>query len=106
MDVAGRVAIVTGAARGLGQEFCRGLAVAGVRIVAADINDCSATLDLARQQGGDAIAASLDVRDAGSAREMAAAATRAFGRIDALINNAALYGAMRGGRFDAIAEAD
>ncbi len=37
---------------------------------------------------------------------MATAATRAFGHIDALINNAALYGALRGGRFDAIAEAD
>ena len=37
---------------------------------------------------------------------MASAAILAFGRIDALINNAALYGGLRGGRFDAIAEAD
>jgi len=37
---------------------------------------------------------------------MADAATRAFGSIDALVNNAALYGALRGGRFDLIAEAD
>jgi p-cumic alcohol dehydrogenase len=37
---------------------------------------------------------------------MVAAASREFGRVDALINNAALYGALRGGRFDAITEAD
>ena len=37
---------------------------------------------------------------------MADAATRAFGSTDALVNNAALYGALRGGRFDLIAEAD
>ncbi len=41
-----------------------------------------------------------------AARSMAEAAVRAFGRIDALINNAALYGSLRGGRFDAIAEPD
>jgi 3-oxoacyl-[acyl-carrier protein] reductase len=57
-------------------------------------------------EGGHAVGIRLDVREAASALEMASAATRAFGRIDALVNNAALYGALRGGRFDAISEAD
>lgn len=74
--------------------------------MAADITDCAATLDLLTKAGITAIPHHLDVRDASSARDMADAAVKAFGRIDALINNAALYGSLRGGRFDAIAEPD
>ena len=106
LAVQGKVVLITGAARGIGQEFARSLGTAGACVVAGDINDCAATLDLVRREGGRAIGVSLDVTDAGSAREMVASATCTFGRVDALINNAALYGALRGGRFDAIAEAD
>jgi p-cumic alcohol dehydrogenase len=101
-----KVVIITGAARGLGQEFARCLAAAGASIVAADVNDCSATLGLIKAGSGKALGVMLDVRDAEAARELVAAAIGTFGRIDALINNAALYGALRGGRFDAISEAD
>jgi NAD(P)-dependent dehydrogenase (short-subunit alcohol dehydrogenase family) len=106
MDVRGKVVIVTGAARGIGQEFARSLAAAGARLIAADISDCSATLDLVKAEGAEAIGVGLDVRNAASALAMTDAATQAFGRVDALINNAALFGALRGGRFDAIGEAD
>jgi p-cumic alcohol dehydrogenase len=106
MDVRGKVVAITGAARGLGQEFARGLAAAGARVIAADINDCAATLELVAAEGGEGIAARLDVTDAGSARAMVEAGVEAFGRVDALINNAALYGALHGGRFDAIDEAE
>src|SRR6266702_220594 len=106
MDVADKVVAITGAARGLGQEFARSLAAAGARVIAADINDCAATLELVAAEGGKGIAAQLDVTDAGSARAMVEAGLQAFGRLDALINNAALYGALHGGRFDAIDEAE
>src|ERR1700719_1872236 len=106
MDVRDKVVAITGAARGLGQEFARSLAAAGARVVAADINDCSATLDLVRAEQAEGIAARLDVTDPASARDMVEAATRGFGRLDALINNAALYGALHGGRFDAIEECE
>jgi p-cumic alcohol dehydrogenase len=106
MDVRDKVVVITGAARGIGQALAQSLAAEGAHIVAADINDCSVTVELAQAQGRTAIGIPLDVKDAKSALDMAAAATRAFGRIDALINNAALYGALRGGRFDAIDEAD
>jgi 3-oxoacyl-[acyl-carrier protein] reductase len=106
MDVAGKVVAITGAARGLGQEFARSLAAAGARVIAADVNDCSATLDLVRAEQAEGIAARLDVTDPASARDMVEAAMRGFGRLDALINNAALYGALHGGRFDAIEEAE
>jgi p-cumic alcohol dehydrogenase len=106
MDVRDKVVAITGAARGLGQEFARSLAAAGAHIVAADINDCAATLDLVAAEKSRGIASRLDVTDSGSAREMVEAAISAFGRLDALINNAALYGALHGGRFDAIDEAE
>ena len=106
LTVIGKVVVITGAARGIGQEFARSLAAAGALVVAADLNDCSATLDLIKAEGGKSIGIKLDVRDAASASDMVAVATGAFGRVDALINNAALYGALRGGRFDAISEAD
>jgi 3-oxoacyl-[acyl-carrier protein] reductase len=76
--------------------------VAGARIIASDINDCGETLDLVKNAGSEAIGVRLDVTDPGSARAMVEAGLAAFGRIDALINNAALYGALHGGRFDAI----
>ena len=106
MDVRDKVVAITGGARGLGQEFARSLAAAGAHIVAADINDCAATLDLVAAEKSRGIASRLDVTDSGSAREMVEAAISAFGRLDALINNAALYGALHGGRFDVIDEAE
>src|SRR5947209_4051783 len=106
MDVTDKVVAITGAARGLGQEFARSLAAAGAHIVAADINDCAETLDLVSAEKGRGVSARLDVTDAGSAGAMVEAAVSAFGRLDGLINNAALYGALHGGRFDAIDEAE
>jgi 3-oxoacyl-[acyl-carrier protein] reductase len=106
MGLEGRVVIVTGAARGIGQELCCALAGSGARIVAADIADCAATLDHVAAVGGQAIGVAIDVTSADAAAAMAEAAVEKFGRIDALINNAALYGSLRGGRFEAIAEAD
>ena len=106
MSIAGKVIVITGAARGIGQEYSRSFAAAGAHIVAADITDCSATLELINQAGGKGAGVKLDVGDASSALAMAQAASGAFGRIDGLVNNAALYATVRGGRFDSIAEAD
>src|SRR4030081_1092116 len=106
LDVQDKVVAITGAARGLGQEFACSLAAAGARIVAGDINDCAETLDLVRNAGRAAVGGRLDVTDPASAQAMIEAGLRSFGRLDALINNAALYGALHGGRFDAIDEAE
>src|SRR5436190_2617275 len=106
LDVQDKVVAITGAARGLGQEFAWSLAAAGARIVAGDINDCAKTLGLVKNVGPEAVGVKLDVTDPGSAASMVEAGMRAFGRLDALINNAALYGALHGGRFDAIDEAE
>lgn len=103
MSLDGKVVLITGAARGLGLEYARSLGAAGARIVAGDVADCAAAAEAA---GNGALAVQLDVTDIASADAMAELAMEAFGRIDALINNAALYGSLRGGRFNTIPEAD
>jgi NAD(P)-dependent dehydrogenase (short-subunit alcohol dehydrogenase family) len=106
MNVEGKVIVVTGAARGLGQEYARYLGGLGARIVVGYLNDCAQTVDLVKTEGGTAVSTKLDVANSSSAQDMARTTLDMFGRIDALINNAALFGALKGGRFDAIPEAD
>jgi 3-oxoacyl-[acyl-carrier protein] reductase len=98
----GKVAIVTGAARGIGREFVRVLLEAGASVVAADLNDCNDSVALDPERVS---AAKADVADAQAVQAMADAAVARFGRIDILVNNAALYGPLKGGRFDKIDEA-
>ncbi len=104
MSLNGKVAIITGAARGLGQDYAIALAGEGASVVVADKRDCAETVGLVEKAGGKALAVELDVADAASTGAMAESAVEAFGRIDVLINNAALYGALAGGRFDDIPE--
>jgi len=108
MTVAGKTIAITGGARGLGQEFARHLAAQGAHIVVGDVSDCSETLRLIADAGGSGsgIGVALDVTDPDSAKAMIQAGSDAFGRLDGLVNNAALYGALHGGRFDSITEAE
>ena len=106
MNIEGKVIVITGAARGIGEEYACYLASHGARVVLADINDCSNTLAKVKAKGGTAVATKVDVASAASAADMTRAALDAYGRIDAIINNAALFGGLRGGRFDAISEKD
>ncbi|GAB4352324.1 MAG: 3-oxoacyl-ACP reductase FabG [Immundisolibacter sp.] len=85
----GRVIIVTGAARGIGQAYASGLALAGASVVAADILDCSETVGLLAGRG---MGVPVDITDMASCTAMAKAALDAYGRIDGIINNAALFG--------------
>jgi 3-oxoacyl-[acyl-carrier protein] reductase len=103
MSVEGKVVLITGAARGLGFEYARSLGAAGARIIAGDVADCSAAAEAA---GTGSFAVRLDVTEATSCDAMVELAMDTFGRVDALINNAALYGSLRGGRFNTIPEAD
>src|SRR5437016_1952111 len=89
-DLSGRVAIVTGASRGLGQNLARALARAGSDLVITSRNrDHLLTFESEiRSLGRRAVSLQLDVRDLSSIQQMAAAVEFAFGHIDILVNNA------------------
>jgi NAD(P)-dependent dehydrogenase (short-subunit alcohol dehydrogenase family) len=91
-----KVAIVTGAAQGIGEAYAKALATEGAAVVVADLNADSGE-QVAKQivaDGGRAIFVRTDVSDAESAAACAQAAVDAFGGIDHLVNNAAIYGDM------------
>ncbi len=92
----GKVVIVTGGAKGLGKEFCLGLAEAGARVVMAahrfDTDDAKQAKAKIEALGG--LAVEVDVTNEEDTRRMAAETVRKFGRIDALVNNAAMYGGL------------
>ena len=104
MQLKDKVAVITGAARGLGRAYAEALAAEGAAIVAGDLNDCSDTISAVESAGGRAVSTIVDVSDAGSCEAMASLATDAFGRVDVLINNAALYAGLKGARFEHLDE--
>jgi len=96
MKLKDRVAIVTGAARGLGRAFCVALAKEGAKIMAVDIADSSDTIKEIESLGGTAKGLKTDVSSERDTLKMAEETLRAFGGIDILVNNAAIiYGLVR-----------
>lgn len=104
MQLKDKVAVVTGGGRGLGRAYCEAMAAEGAAVAAADIRDTADTVAAVEAAGGQALGVHLDVTDMASCQAMADAAVEKFGRIDILVNNAALYGDIEGGRFDRIPE--
>ncbi len=97
MSFAGKVAIVTGAAQGIGAAYARQLAARGARLVLADLNveragEVAAEIVAA---GGEARAVATDVGSIPSCQACATAAAEAFGGVDYLVNNAGLLSAAR-----------
>ncbi len=97
MRFADKVAIVTGAGQGIGETYAKSLAEEGARVVVADLNEEQA-VRVAKEieaAGGVALAVRVDVSDPESALAMAAATEEAYGGVDFLVNNAAIYGGMQ-----------
>ena len=99
--VAGKVAIVTGAGRGIGRGIALLLAQEGARVVVCDIGasldgagtdagPAQTVADEIKKAGGAAIASTLSISDPGNAEKIVAAALDAFGRVDILVNNAGI----------------
>ena len=93
MRLADRIAVVTGGSRGIGRAYTERFLREGASVVIADVDDASAAQtvqDLSELGAVEFV--HCDVADADSATECASAAVERFGRIDILVNNAALYG--------------
>jgi len=88
-----RVAIVTGGAKGIGRHYSFALAGEGARVMIADIVDGSdVAAEIAGKHGANSVAAEIcDVSDESAVQRLVAATLERFGRIDVLVNNAALY---------------
>jgi D-sorbitol dehydrogenase (acceptor) len=90
MRLQGKTAVVTGGAQGIGYAIARGYVAEGAQVVIADIDSERARRG-ARELGNGARAMPLDVTRQESIDELVAAVTREFGRIDILVNNAAIF---------------
>jgi NAD(P)-dependent dehydrogenase (short-subunit alcohol dehydrogenase family) len=93
----GRVAIVTGGARGIGQHYARALAAEGARLMIADIADGKdVAASLAREHGANSVASAVtDVSEETAVKALVAETMERFGKIDILVNNAALFAPLR-----------
>jgi NAD(P)-dependent dehydrogenase (short-subunit alcohol dehydrogenase family) len=98
-SLAGKVAIVTGAAQGIGATYALALAEAGASVVICDVMDPQSTVDAVRAAGGAAMGRITDVTDEAQVAQLVAAAIDAYGAIDILVNNAALFGGLPRKRF-------
>ena len=90
LGLSGRVAVVTGGARGIGRACCSRLAEAGARVVVADIDE-EAAREAASAIGARASAAAVDVREAASVRALVERARDEHGRLDVWVNAAGVY---------------
>ena len=86
-----KVAVITGAANGLGQAFARRLAEDGVHIVIADLEPAEETVKLVEQAGRDALACACDVTSPDAVAALGAQVEQRFGRCDILINCAGIF---------------
>ena len=97
----GRVAILTGGAKGIGRHYASALAAEGARLMIADIADGNDVAEgLARQHGANSAASSVaDVSDEAAVKALVAETMARFGKIDILVNNAALFAPLQEQKF-------
>lgn len=89
-DLSGRVAIVTGAAGGVGRGCAELLAAAGAHVVCADLIDADETVEIITTRGGSGESASLDVTDRSAFESLVGDVVARKGRLDVLVNNAGI----------------
>ena len=94
MRLKDKTVIVTGGGLGIGRAYCLGLAVEGARIVVADVADPVPVVKELEARGAQALGVACDVSREDDTQELATKTLERFGRIDVLVNNAALYGTL------------
>ena len=96
MKLTGKVAIVTGAGSGIGKALALRLATDGASVVIADVAKYDvAAADLAKATGSRTLGLQVDVSSESDVNRMAAESAKAFGRIDILVNNAAVFSSLK-----------
>jgi NAD(P)-dependent dehydrogenase (short-subunit alcohol dehydrogenase family) len=100
----GRVSIVTGGAKGIGRHYSQALAAQGARVMIADIADgAELAAEIAAKHGANSVANEVcDVSDEAAVKRLVAATMERFGKIDVLVNNAALYAPLHEQKFTEI----
>jgi NAD(P)-dependent dehydrogenase (short-subunit alcohol dehydrogenase family) len=99
-----KVAIITGGAQGIGKAYALRLVEEGAKVVIADILDASGVKRALENKGGEVLSLLVNVSDENSTKDMAYKAVERFGRIDIIINNAAIYASLGKKRFYEISE--
>jgi NAD(P)-dependent dehydrogenase (short-subunit alcohol dehydrogenase family) len=102
----GKVALVTGAAQGIGAFYAKALAARGAAVCVSDVSDPAEVVAAIRETGGQALGAIADVTDPRSVEAMVAKAVESFGSADILVNNAALFGKLELKPFAQISSAE
>jgi NAD(P)-dependent dehydrogenase (short-subunit alcohol dehydrogenase family) len=95
MRLKDKVVIVTGGAKGIGRAYALGVAGEGARVVVADIADTKPAVKEIEARGAQALGVECDVSREEDALRLATETLARFGRIDVLVNNAALYGTLK-----------
>jgi NAD(P)-dependent dehydrogenase (short-subunit alcohol dehydrogenase family) len=90
MRLKNKVAIITGAARGIGAAFAKGFGKEGAKVVIGDIRDGKKIVDAIEKAGGEALYVKMDVTKQDQCNALAKAAVDRFGAIDILVNNAGI----------------
>lgn len=103
----GKVAVVTGAGGGIGKALARRLAADGAAVVIADLHNFGeAAAEIAKATAARALGLQIDVSSEADVARMAAETVNAFGRIDILVNNAAVFSTLKLKPFEEIAVAE
>lgn len=90
--LAGKIAIVTGAAQGIGATYAKALAAEGAHVCVSDLLDTATTVKAIEGADGKALGIRCDVTDAKSVAAMVDTTVAQWGRVDILVNNAGLFG--------------
>lgn len=94
MRLKGKVAIITGSARGMGRVFALRFAREGAKLTICDVLDCEPVVKEIEAIGGEVLALKTDVTSEKDTAEMAKKTVDRFGRIDILVNNAGIFGSI------------
>jgi NAD(P)-dependent dehydrogenase (short-subunit alcohol dehydrogenase family) len=104
--LSGRSVIVTGAAQGIGAAYAKAIAAEGGRVTVSDILAPDVTVNAIRESGGEAIGVVCNIVDTEAVARMVAITEEAFGSVQGLVNNAALFATLPKQPFEEIDSAD